>query len=978
MTVTSGQSLTGVDLTVAGNPRTGAIRGAIANPLTAWFYGASGGTFSAYDGSGHLVRTGRIFFALNGSAVEYVIDGLAAGTYYVRFDDPAYFSFGNRGFSGDLIPQIFSSQPCVTVDCDVHRGVPVVVAAGSEARADFALQKGAVIFLPSNDFAGELYDARGVRVLPGRFRRLIFGGGPEFAGLPAGTYYYRTSDGRLNGNLYCPDCPATAGQPIVVGPAGASSVSIPQVTPYQISGTVRDSGTNAPISTIDIELFNAGGESVATTRSDAIGQYRLENLPPGTYFLRTRNNRGYADRLHGGVACAGCDPFVGAPVVVGDADVTGIDFALPPAALLRMTVTDTNGVLLGGQAVTFFDAAGLPAARYTSGMRGLIDANLPAGTYYARTEPASGRVQELYAGTVCAQGTCPVLGGTAIQTSLSAPAEVTMDVASCAAPEVFPSIVATAVAGRAYRQVLRASGPSPRFQVVSGRLPNGLTVDAASGVLGGMPAESGVFNFTVAAVDTGGCAGVRTYTLQVAQCAFTLNPSSATVGADGATVPVSVTDACGYADVTPRAPWIAADRTSVSGESGVGLTIAPNSLPEPRTGMVTIGRRVFAVRQAGRSSTAPFGVFETPIDGAHVAGSIAVTGWALDDVEVTRVRILRDPVTGEAGGQLVFIGNAVFVRGARPDVERAYPSMPQNDRGGWGYLMLTSMLPNRGNGVFRIHAIADDAEGHSAALGTRTIVGVNSNATLPFGAIDTPAQGETVSGSVYPNFGWALTPRPKSIPTDGSTIRVIVDGVSLGPVTYNLFRPDVASLFPGLANSGGAIGHRALDTTALAEGEHTIAWVVADSAGAMEGIGSRYFTVSNSADAVPAAALASGPESGRQSASLLPLEATGARAYRITSLERLQISVADARDEGCEASYRWLSRRQRRSARPARRRHAACRRAAVAARSGLPRPLRLPHHPHRMRRHEDREPCHGDRALRRGQPQKWPTRTPRR
>ena len=92
------------------------------------------------------------------------------------------------------------------------------------------------------------------------------------------------------------------------------------------------------------------------------------------------------------------------------------------------------------------------------------------------------------------------------------------------------------------------------------------------------------------------------------------------------------------------------------------------------------------------------------------------------------------------------------------------------------------------------------------------------------------------------------------IPTDGSTIQVIIDGVPVGNVTYNLFRTDVSTIFPGLANSGGPVGYRAIDTTGLAEGLHTISWTVTDSRPATSGVGSRYFTVANSADAQPAGA----------------------------------------------------------------------------------------------------------------------------
>ncbi|MFC2145782.1 hypothetical protein ACFLRT_00305 [Acidobacteriota bacterium] len=99
-------------------------------------------------------------------------------------------------------------------------------------------------------------------------------------------------------------------------------------------------------------------------------------------------------------------------------------------------------------------------------------------------------------------------------------------------------------------------------------------------------------------------------------------------------------------------------------------------------------------------------------------------------------------------------GDAVFVEGARPDVEKAYPGYPMNYRAGWGYMMLTNFLPNGGNGTFKIHAIAVDSEGHQVTLGTKTINCDNTNAVKPFGAIDTPDQGGTASGSNFINCVW--------------------------------------------------------------------------------------------------------------------------------------------------------------------------------------------------------------------------------
>jgi Leucine-rich repeat (LRR) protein len=255
---------------------------------------------------------------------------------------------------------------------------------------------------------------------------------------------------------------------------------------------------------------------------------------------------------------------------------------------------------------------------------------------------------------------------------------------------------------------------------------------------------------------------------------------------------------------------------------------------------------ILKVVEAGPKNV-PIGSFDSPIYGSPVMSSIAVTGWALDDIEVVGVKIYRDPVEIEPTqpNGLVYIGDAFFVEGARPDVEKAYPDYPLNDRAGWGYMLLTNFLPDGGNGIYTLYAIATDKEGNQVSLGQKMIVGDNKNAVKPFGAIDTPTQGGTVSGSQFINFGWALTPLPKSIPIDGSTITVWVDGLPLGHPTYNNFRPDIAALFPGYANSNGAVGYYYLDTTGYLNGVHTIAWSVEDSDGAVDGIGSRYFQILN-------------------------------------------------------------------------------------------------------------------------------------
>jgi hypothetical protein len=239
----------------------------------------------------------------------------------------------------------------------------------------------------------------------------------------------------------------------------------------------------------------------------------------------------------------------------------------------------------------------------------------------------------------------------------------------------------------------------------------------------------------------------------------------------------------------------------------------------------------------------PFGAFETPLEGAAVSGSIPVTGWALDNSGIHYIQIFRE---NQTDGSLVYIGDATQVEGARPDVAQAYPGYPNNTRAGWGYMLLTNYLPNGGNGTFRLHAVATDYEGNQVNLGTKTIHCDNANAVNPFGTIDTPEQGGIVSGTGYINYGWVLTPQPNTIPVDGKTIDVWIDGVNVGNPVYNQYRSDIAEYFPGYNNSDGAVGYFYIDTTRYDDGVHTIQWTAKDDDGNIDGIGSRFFTIQNS------------------------------------------------------------------------------------------------------------------------------------
>ena len=375
---------------------------------------------------------------------------------------------------------------------------------------------------------------------------------------------------------------------------------------------------------------------------------------------------------------------------------------------------------------------------------------------------------------------------------------------------------------------------------------------------------SATLNFTVAEnLNTNARSGTisvngQTYTLSQAGtgCTVSFNPlSPVSVAGGGANLSVAVaTSSPGCAwTVSPSADWITnVTPTSGTGSLSVTYAVVPNS-GAARSGSLGVLGQNYTINQAagGADTTAPIGTMDTPIDGTtNVYGAIGVTGWALDNVGVSKVEIYRNPVGGETGGTYgwIYIGDANFVSGARPDVAVAYPGYPNNARGGWGYQLLTNFLPGSGNGTVKLHAVAYDAAGNHVELGSgKTITCNNAAAVKPFGTIDTPSQGGTASGPAYVNFGWALTPGAGyTIPTNGCSIKVFLDGAPLGCPAYNNARSDISTLFPGYTNSGGAVGYYFLDTTQFPDGAHTIAWIVRDDASRADGLGSRYFTIRNS------------------------------------------------------------------------------------------------------------------------------------
>ena len=325
---------------------------------------------------------------------------------------------------------------------------------------------------------------------------------------------------------------------------------------------------------------------------------------------------------------------------------------------------------------------------------------------------------------------------------------------------------------------------------------------------------------------------------------------------------------------TSSQPWLQVSPASGTGSANLSLSVvsagglAPGATVNGAITLVFTGVfggagpiNVALTVYANGTTASPFGNVDTPANNqTGVTGAVPFTGWALDDIEVASVSVCRAAVGAEVapvdpncgGAAQIFVGFGTFIDGARPDVAATFPAFPVNTRGGWGFMVLTNMLPSQGNGTFVFHMWARDREGHAVVIGSRTMTCANASSILPFGAIDTPTQGGPATGASYAVFGWVLSRTNRADPPGGGTVIVQVDGVTVGSPGGWASRSDLMALFPGFPGISSALGVFTLNTTSLANGLHTIQWVATDNMGRIEGIGSRFFTVTNGTGAMTA------------------------------------------------------------------------------------------------------------------------------
>jgi N-acetylmuramoyl-L-alanine amidase len=208
------------------------------------------------------------------------------------------------------------------------------------------------------------------------------------------------------------------------------------------------------------------------------------------------------------------------------------------------------------------------------------------------------------------------------------------------------------------------------------------------------------------------------------------------------------------------------------------------------------------------ADTPPTVTIDGPDEGSTVAGTITVSGWALDNVNETGVAITSVNVLVDGS----VVGKASYGV-SRPDVCAIWPGRPGCPNVGYVYSLNTATL-SPGS-----HTISVSAVNALSITGTAHVT-VTVGYSSPTVQIDSPTSGSVVSGKITVS-GWAID-STTTIGTAISSVKILVDGNTVGTATYGVKRTDVCVLWPGRPGCPNVGYSYSLNTAGLSAGSHIL------------------------------------------------------------------------------------------------------------------------------------------------------------
>jgi hypothetical protein len=269
----------------------------------------------AYDSSWNSVAVSS-----TDSSGRYVIRGLPAGNFYVGTGNS--LGYINRYYrdttSRNDAVAVQVTAGSETAGIDLSLGTGSAISGRVLSKADNSPIQNVYVYAYDSSWSfmsGTSTDSSG---------------GYKIRGLPAGSFYLRTSNSLGYVNVYYKDATssnnATAIQVAAASETGGIDFSL--VMGGAISGRVLSQSDNTPIQNVYVYAYDSSWSYVSGTLVDSSGRYIMRGLPPGNVYVRTYA-QGYVTKYYKDTI----DQFAATAIqVAAGFETSGIDFLLTKAS----------------------------------------------------------------------------------------------------------------------------------------------------------------------------------------------------------------------------------------------------------------------------------------------------------------------------------------------------------------------------------------------------------------------------------------------------------------------------------------------------------------------------------------------------------------------------------------------------------------------------------------------------------------------